>query len=158
MQITNPRPTDDEVWNWLANVRRGREVFAQKARIATAYPTRVRRSAGFADLVRRFNRDRPGQPPVEVVVPDFTPAEVEDDALRGFNGYAGRDPFGLELHEFRVETDPDGGLLVDLQPGGRVSARWVRVTAAEREEQFRRIGREYPGDPDYVMNVRRQNP
>jgi hypothetical protein len=31
-------------------------------------------------------------------------------------------------------------------------------SAAEREEQFRRVGRRYPGDADYVMNVRRQNP
>jgi hypothetical protein len=159
MQITNPRPTDDEVWSWLANVRRGRELFAQKARIATAYPTRVRRTAGFAELVRGFNQARRGQPAVEVTLPDFTPAQVEDDALRGFNGYAGRDPFGLELHEFRVGTDANGQLLVDLLPGGvRGVARWVRVTAAERVEQFRRLGRRYPGDPDYVANVRRQNP
>jgi hypothetical protein len=161
MQITNPRPSDDEVWDWLANIRRGREVFAQKARIARAYPGRVRRTAGFAQLVAGFNRDRQlrGLPAVDVTLPDFTPNELEDDALRGFNGYAGRDPFGLELHEFQVETGATGQLQVDLLPGGvRGVARWVRVTAVEREEQFRRLGRRYPGDPDYVANVRRQNP
>jgi hypothetical protein len=158
MQITNPRPSDDEVWSWLANVRRGQQVFREKLAAAGGYPAAVRRSAGFRNLVDQYNaaRQRAGLPPVQIDLPDLTQEQLENDAIRGFNGFAGRDQFGNHLHEYRVALDAHGQLVVDLQPGtNRGTARWERVPAADRTAQF---PRGYPGDADYVNHVRATNP
>jgi outer membrane protein OmpA-like peptidoglycan-associated protein len=158
MQITVPRPTDDEVWSWRANVAAGIRVFNGRVAIARRYPAQVRGSRRFRDLVTALNADRAarGLAALQVTLPDFTESgfnvaptalgQVELDAIRGFNGWAGRDGFGFVLHEFRVALDPQGRLIVDPIPGtNQATARWIRVPAAARPQAT--------GDPDYVAHV-----
>jgi hypothetical protein len=158
MQITNPRPSDDEVWSWQANVQRGVQIFNGKRGIATRYPAQVRQSHRFQQLVVSFNADRAAHqlPPLQVTLPDFTstgfgvaPAnlgQVELDMIRGFNGWAGRDAFGFVLHEFRVQLDAQGRLIVDVIPNtARGNALWEQVPARDRPQTT--------GDPNYVQRV-----
>lgn len=158
MQITNPSPTDDEVWNWRANVQRGVSIFNTKLGQAHGYPARVRQRPGFQQLVQQFNANRAAQglPAITVTLPDFTSSgfnvapgqlgQLELDAIRGYNGFGGHDAFGLELHEFRVQVDAQGHLVVDIAPGATGgTARWERVPVASRPQGF--------GDPDYVNHV-----
>jgi len=57
-QITVPPPTDDQVWNWKANLQRGLELYRQKEAAARAYPRHIRLSKEFKDLVDMYNRAR----------------------------------------------------------------------------------------------------
>jgi hypothetical protein len=80
----------------------------------------------------------------------LTPAQVEDDAIRAFNGYGGnRDQFGLPLHEFRLQMTGAGLQLVIDEVTLTATAAWERVPVADR-------GRS--GDPDYVNHVRAASP
>jgi hypothetical protein len=154
-QITNPAPTEDEHWDWLANIRRGIAIFNEKQRIARNYPAQVRRSQGFGDLVRRYNLANPptaDSPTISVdLLPDFDANQLELDSIRGYNGWAGRDLFRLPLHEFRVPVDPDGNLVVNTDmTTGIQSIVWERVPAADRPQNT--------GDPNYVDHVLAQIP
>jgi hypothetical protein len=142
-QITRPAPTADETWDWKANVRAGWRLYLEKERIARAYPAAVRQGASFRRLVDEFNRGRAASrlPPVPVILPDFTPDQLELDAIRGFNGFANG------LHEFRVRTLA-GQLVVTLNAAGtQGTAEWERVPVNERGNA---------GDPNYVNNVEQQ--
>lgn len=155
MQITVPRPTDDQVWNWRENVARGIEIFNQKVAAARNYPAQVRSTNGFQQLVQAFNAERHAKklPAIPVVLPDFTTGDFDNnlqqlelDAIRGYNGWGGRDHFGLPLHEFRVALDAHGHLRTTLDAAGtRATASWERVPASARPQKF--------GDPDYVNHV-----
>jgi hypothetical protein len=155
MQITVPRPTDDQVWSWRAHVAKGIEIFNQKIVGARHYPEQVRKTHGFKRLMDAFNADRhkKKQSPVAITLPDFTSGDFDDnlqqlelDTIRGYNGWGGRDLFGLPLHEFWVALDPHGHLRVDLDPTGTTgTAIWERVPVAARPQGF--------GDPNYVNNV-----
>jgi hypothetical protein len=154
-QITNPAPTPDDHWNWLANVRRGILIFNEKQRVARNYPAQIRRNPEFVNLVNQYNLANPPQPnslPLTVAaLPDFNQNQLELDTIRGFNGWAGFDSFGLRLHEFRVPVDADGNLVVTTDP--RTGVRtivWERVPAADRPQNT--------GDPNYVNHVLAQNP
>ena len=154
-QITVPAPTPDDHWNWLANVEHGIGIFNEKRTVARGYPARVRRNQGFIDLVDRYNRANPPQSdsPLLTVddLPEFNPDQLELDTIRGFNGWAGRDRFGLNLHEFKVPVDADGNLVVttDLETDKR-SIDWERVPASDRPQNS--------GDPNYVAHVMAQRP
>jgi outer membrane protein OmpA-like peptidoglycan-associated protein len=158
-QITNPPPSDDEIWDWRSNIARGIAIFQQKLAAARGYPARVRGSAGFRQLVERFNQSRrqQGLPALRIILPNFTSGnfdtnllQLELDTIRGFNGFAGQDTVGLrELHEFRVALNPDGGLQVaNIDTTANTGeAVWERVLPALRPRQ---------GDPGYVQRVLRQ--
>jgi hypothetical protein len=161
MQITVPAPTDDEIWNWRANIGKGIQIFNQKVQASRNYANRVSRTAGFRNLVQRFNQRRRelSLPELLVTLPQFTSGnfdndlrQLELDAIRGFNGWGGRDQFGLELHEFRVAVDAQGLLRVaDIDPQTRTgNAVWERVPVGSRPQRF--------GDPNYVNRVLRQKP
>jgi hypothetical protein len=160
MQITIPRPTDNEVWNWRENVAKGIQIFNQKVAAARGYPAQVRNSHRFTQLVRLFNAERHKHklPAIPVDLPDFTTGDfdanmqqLELDSIRGFNGWGGRDQFGLHLHEFRVALDAQGHLRVNLDPTGTsATAIWERVPATARPQSF--------GDPDYVNHVLATSP
>lgn len=146
MQIANP--TADEVWNWRLNVEKGIEVFNERVAAAGEYPSRVRNSDGFRNLVEQFNqrRQQQGLDPVQVILPDFTTGNFDDDdnlqqleldAIRGYNGWEGKDRFGLELHEFRVAVDRIDGeeVLVVADENEETlqgEAVWERVPVADR--------------------------
>lgn len=151
-QITRPAPSDDEIWNWQKNVDRGIEIFRQKLSMARRYPVSLGLSAGFRGLVRRLNQDRAAQQlaPLTVSIPSFTTEQLRLDAIRGFNGYAGRF-LGRELHEFRLVLNADGTLKVNVVPGSLVaSVEWERVPASDRPSGI--------GDPNYVDNVLAEQP
>jgi peptidoglycan hydrolase-like protein with peptidoglycan-binding domain len=151
LQITRPRPTDDEIWDWRANAARGELVFNGKVAAARRYPARVQGSRRFGALVARFNRGR--RRPLRITVPAFTTGDfntnlrqLELDAIRGYNGYGGRDGLGHELHEFRISRDRRGRLVVANvnAAAGTAEAVWERVPVAARPSS---------GDPDYVNRV-----
>jgi len=160
MQITRPLPTDDQVWNWRANLVAGAGIFNQKVATARSYPALVRASAGFARKVTDLNaaRQNQGLPALQVGLPNFTSGDfnnnlqqLELDAIRGYNGWAGRDVFGNALHEFRVALDANGLLQVNIQPNTtNATAIWERVPAADRPQAV--------GDPDYVNHVLARSP
>jgi hypothetical protein len=147
-QLTVPPPTDDEVWNWRSNASGAIKRFEQLRKDVQTYPGRVRSSHRFQQLVRDFNRHTtiPGGP-VQIHLPEFTPEQIDLDAIRGFNGFAGRDHFGNVLHEFRVALDEHGRLRVQNVEldGPSAQAIWERVPAAARPQDT--------GDPNYVNNV-----
>ena len=147
-QITNPAPTPDDHWDWRANLNHGLQILAQKRAVARAYPARVRNSAAFQALVQRFNVGR--TPPAVIVLPDFTPQQLELDTTRGYNGFAGADAFGNVLHEFRVPLDAAGNLQVTVGPDNRGVIAWQQVPGADRPQNT--------GDPNYVNNVLGQRP
>ena len=151
MQITYPQPTDDEVWSWIANMTKGKQIFAEKKPIAKGYPQQVRNSAGFKKLVTDYNKARKDAKKSELTItlPDFTDDQLTKDALRGYNGWAGKDAYGFPLHEFRVKLDGDGNLVVTEQAGGVAgTCEWEQVPASDRPSK--------PGDPDYVNHVLKQ--
>lgn len=147
-QITNPPPTPEDHWNWLANINHGLQILQQKQAVARAYPGRVRNSAAFQALVQSFNAGRSA--PAEIVLPDFTPQQLDLDMVRGYNGWAGKDAFGNVLHEFRVPLDSDGNLQVDVGPDNHGIIAWEQVPGADRPQNT--------GDPNYVSHVLAQQP
>ena len=121
-----------------------------------------RAAQGFTALVKKYNDDRAKHrlSAVALTLPDFTwtgfnvaPSalgQLELDTIRGYNGWAGKDKFGLELHEFRVAIDAHGLPVVDLDASGTTGkVQWERVPAADRPKV---------GDPNYVANVLAANP
>jgi hypothetical protein len=146
-QITNPRPTDEEIWDWRANVRAGVRVFSQKVTIASNYPTLLSMAKKFRAAVNALNaaRRRDGLPNLTVTIPAFTIEQLRLDAIRGFNGYAGKF-MGLRLHEYRLGQGDNGLLLVSIQDGtNQATATWEQVPGDDRPQGV--------GDPDYVENV-----
>jgi hypothetical protein len=157
MQIANP--TGDEVWNWRINVAKGIKIFNAKVEAARGYPSKVRGSDEFKGLVSRFNQTRQGRglSPIEVMLPDFTEGDLDDDvqqlemdAIRGYNGWNGQDGFGLELHEFRVAVDLiDGEEVLTVANVNEETlqgdAVWERVPIADRPADI--------GSPNYVEEV-----
>ena len=147
-QITNPPPTPEDHWNWLSNINHGLQILQQKQAVARAYPARVRNSAAFQALLQSFNAGRSS--PAEIVLPDFTPQQLDLDMVRGYNGWAGKDAFGNVLHEFRVPLDSAGNLQVDVGPDNRGIIAWEQVPGADRPQNT--------GDPNYVSHVLAQQP
>src|SRR5215470_4556660 len=147
-QVTNPPPTPDDHWDWRANITHGLQILAQKQAAATSYPARVRNSSAFQALVERFNSCR--NSPAQIVLPDFTPAQLDLDTVRGYNGWAGNDAFGNVLHEFRVPLDDAGNLMVNVGLDNRGVIQWEQVPGSGRPQNT--------GDPNYVANVLAQTP
>ncbi len=152
-------PTDEEVWNWRANVSKGAAIFEKLVAAAAGYPQRVAATARFSDLVSRFNDQRiaQGLVPLAIGVPGFTNGNFDDDlhqleldAIRGYDGWHGQDEFGLELHEFRIGVDGVGDeasiRVADVDElAATGSATWERVPLSDRPAGV--------GDPIYVDNV-----
>jgi len=147
-QITNPAPTPEDHWDWLANINHGLQILAQKRTSARAYPARVRNSAAFQALVQSFNAGR--NPSAQITLPDFTAEQLDLDATRGYNGWAGKDAFGNVLHEFRVPMDAAGNLALNVGPDDPRVIAWEQVPGADRPQNT--------GDPNYVSLVLAQTP
>ena len=172
-QLTPPS-SDDQVWDWKTNVSGGLALYREKERVARAYPAKVRASAEFKAQVKAYNDaratkaaaqppNRPGAvtmhavpkppPQVTIIVPDYTPEQLELDTIRAFNGFAGG------VHEYRLKTDDDDLLVVTLDATGRTgTVEWERIPVADRTAMYeaRGIARNRRGDPGYVDDVLRQ--
>ena len=165
-QITNPAPTDDQVWSWKENVKAGWQFYQSKQSVARAYPTHVREGS-FKTLVKTYNDQRLAQSktgahgsgaaspatalkPLTVTLPDFTDEQLQRDTIRGFNGYAGG------LHEYRVRVDNNGLLVVTVDASGtKGTAEWQVISAADRTAHYDQVGldKKFRGDPNYVDDV-----
>lgn len=165
-QITSGNPlvtTPNVAFNWRTNVATGESIYQQKAQTAKQYPAVLKGNAAYHNLITNtINPARiaaglrpiPGfpAPPFTVVGPiSSAPSnQLLEDAVRGYNGYAGTTPFGTALHEFIPDTTflstvPDNQL-----PGLATNPRvWRRVLPNERPNS---------GDRNYVNNVAAQSP
>ena len=157
MQLAGP--TDEQVWNWRANLDRGIEIFSERLDDARAYPGQVSLSAGFQDLVAQFNdiRQLDGKPALTIKAPEFSTGDLDDnlqqlelDAIRGYDGWFGDDRFGFELHEYRIGVDSIEGRdvlrVTDIDENVlTASGVWERVPPDDRPPS--------EGDPRYVESV-----
>lgn len=151
MQITSPEPTPNQVWDWIANVQKGIQMLNDTTEEARQFPSRVRNSPFWRPVCNAYNmhRQQRGLPPLQRIdLPEFTSGDFDDnlqqlelDAIRGYNGWAGTDNWGYQdgkhqynkLHEFRVAFDADGVLQVTVAPDGTTgTAQWERVPVADR--------------------------
>jgi hypothetical protein len=131
MQITDPAPTDDEVWDWRRNVARGVAILGgEKLRTAINRLDRLR-AAVQREAVQAGGRAAP-----------ITGDMIALQAVRGYNGYNnGR---GV-IDEWRPVRDGRGRLvIVDGQ------TQWERVPAAARTPRDPERPR---GEPNYVNRV-----
>jgi hypothetical protein len=148
-QITVPQPTDDQVWDWKANADKGRSLFNEKVAVGRNFAVRMRNSEDLGAAIVSLNQSRTNQglQPLTVSIPDFTEEQVRLDAIRGFNGWAGTDHFGFELHEYRIAIDTQGFPLFTITNAatGAAQAIWERVPVADRPQDR--------GDPNYVEHV-----
>jgi hypothetical protein len=125
MQITNPAPTDDEVWDWRKNIDRGVLIFRMKLVIA-----RQRLQVLVNQVVNEAAT-------MGATVAPFTPDMVVLNAIRGYNGYNNGNG---QMDEYRHMRDAQNRLVI---MNGRTV--WERVPVAVRGTQL--------GDPDYVNHV-----
>jgi hypothetical protein len=137
-----------EVWDWTANLASVSTKFRQALTVSDQFVRDVRASGPFSKLVLAYNADRVAQklPEITVTLPDLTAEQREHDAVRGFNGFAGKDTLcpKLQLHEYRVARK-DGLPVVDIAPGTTAGqAVWDVVPVDARPKS---------GDPDYVAHV-----
>jgi hypothetical protein len=148
-QMTNPAPTDDQVWSWKANVDAGFTLFQSKRTTARGYPGTVRADQTFQNLVIAYQANNPAV--TAVTLPEFTAEQLQRDTLRGFNGYP------RNVHEYRVQLDTAGGLVVTVDPAtNRGTVAWEFVTVQARIAVYDRLpalAQNHRGDPNYVSDV-----
>jgi hypothetical protein len=160
MQITNPAPTQADIWSWRTNVVSGVGIFNNKLSGARSYRTNILSLPAFRRMVNELNARRIGEnlPPLTVAIPYLTsgnlndnPEQLELDAVRGFNGWAGQDRFRLNLHEYRLKMDSSTGeLALSVDNSNSIgTAIWEKVPRSARPNS---------GDPDYVAHVLGSNP
>ncbi len=147
-------PTDEQIWNWKANVKEGISRWNEHREEASQYSATIESSARFKHLVELYNHDRVKKklkPLKKIALPAFNDEQLLFDTIRGYNGWAGG------VHEYEPETDAHGHLLVTIDPDGtKGTAGWHRLTAAEREHRYRerKVDETQWGDLDYVELVR----
>lgn len=171
-QITHPRPSDDEVWNWKANVSAAISQWESKRkndaeRLLRSYP----KSKTFRALVDAYNKartapltaaaktllEKAGKPlptplkPLTINLPPITEEMIDNETLRLYNG-------APVVQEYVAETDTNGMLVVDVaQDNLHGTARWHEVSADERSALYVSHGMDANvGDPNYVNDVRSQ--
>jgi hypothetical protein len=156
-----PDPTPDQIWNWLKNVDGGIQRFKQIVADAKEYPQAVSESSRFKKLVDKFNEQRHqrGLQPLEITIPPFETGnfkkddlrQLEKDAIRGYDGWHGKDKFGLEMHEFKIAVY--AGILRVARINERALtgvAVWELVFASDRPQNA--------GNPNYVNEVLSASP
>lgn len=155
MQITPPKGANiadpNDVWNWEANLDGGIAIFNSKLTSARTYVHFLRDELNqpntplYEAVLNAEQAD--GYDGLTISIPPMTPDEMVLDAIRGYNGFSGQDPYrkGKGLHEFELAKDSQGYLVlsnVDLITG-TASLSWVETPAAARSA----------GNPNYVANV-----
>ena len=160
MQIT-PN-TGIDIWNWVQNANEGTsKLTGLPTNNPGFYANQISRTNTFNNIVTTMIAQLQQQNIVlsDVIIPDLTSGdfnsnllETQLDVIRGYNGYSGRDQFGLPLHEWQVEMDTSKSytafLLTPIDPTTHLaSTQWVRVPASQR-----------PGNNNYVNLVLGQPP
>ena len=162
-QLTHPRPTEDQIWNWKENARASAAQFqALRDGDAKRLLRKYSGGAAFVKLVQQYNAARivpaaakPGVPAaaplkaLTITLPEPTDEMLENETIRLYNG-------APAVGEYIAETDKAGLLVVDVdKDGARGVARWHQVTGDERRDIYRAHGmKSETGDPDYVDHVR----
>jgi hypothetical protein len=174
-QVTRPKPSDDEVWNWRANVAAGWLIYQGKESEARAHPKNYRKSNGFKDLVDTYNDERyrlavqgaaAAKPPLAakevarkdlaITIPDFTSDQLERTTIRLYNG-------SPRIYEYMPRLDtkrtPDGSELLYVtvdEPNLKGMAEWEEVSAERRIQEYDKdppLAQKLRGDPAYVDDV-----
>ena len=146
--------SEDQRWNWRVNCAAAFAKYNDCLRLTKVYQASVKSSSELAAFTKAINLARAVKhlKPVRINVPDWTTDQCIRDAIRGYNGWAGSDPFcrSLHLHEYRLALDATKKprLTVDERTAVATAA-WETVLAGDRP----RIG-----DPDYVVHVMAQQP
>lgn len=161
-QITRPRPTDDEVWNWKINVKAALKLYDKKKHAARSYLNEYPHSKEFQNLVQTYNQLRMANSPpgpsgaipamLKVTLPAYTEEMLENETIRLYNG----EP--VHLHEY-IAREVNGVLFVKVSADNlNGTAEWHQVTAAERIAYYQahNLPVKRWGDPDYVNDVRRR--
>jgi len=149
------------VWDWTKNAKGGIDKFKTCLSIANRWHNTIADFIGFKTLVNNYNQIRAnnGLPPLTISVPKLTSGDFatdniqqrERDTIRMYNGAAGKDIYYdnvyKPLHEYRIERDSNGVLVLDNinEHSLRADAKWVEVPVGERPQNV--------GDPDYVNHV-----
>jgi hypothetical protein len=179
MQITKPKPTDDEVWDWNRNVQAGIKKLKDSVGSASRLRAHVQKTV---NLVVNQDRARQGKPPITIIVPKLSTNgyssltfdqefdspiyddkinQLEQDAIRLFNGAAGQDGLGACSdknpcrHEFELlRSGPRSPIFMEdsttIEQTHTATAIWRHVTAQDRNNQF---PHGYPGRANYVADV-----
>ncbi len=163
-QITRPAPSPEQIWDWRANLAAGISIYESKRKVAMGYPVQCREySKRYAALVADFNAKRvaANQPAISVVLPDFTDDQIDDDAIRGFNGFGGTDVLGQagSLREFQIPVLDNRIVIEEIDEKKRVGIlKWQRTPTSKRFHVAQdKNGNDHSvatGDPDYVRHVR----
>ncbi|WP_131735434.1 hypothetical protein [Actinomadura roseirufa] len=123
MQL-DPAAYPAEQWNWQTNMLDGIALFNQKKAIASGYPGKVKaaldkqRSTVIKTVLPPLNKRRAAHKPVlrpltpadvpVATVPAFSATQLMQDAIRGYNGYAGKPakPGGKRpiVHQFTFDA------------------------------------------------------
>lgn len=112
--------------------------------LAYNYPSTV--ASDVLDYLSNTNAWRVSQglqPLYTIYVPRFNSQQLLRDASRGYNGFARRDQFGNQLHEYMVNSHVDSnfGLVIDIDVNSVAMdsnnhliawAVWSEVTTAQR--------------------------
>ena len=169
-QLTSGDPlttTPDVAFNWKANTAGGESHYQGDAQHAKQYPSNLSSSSAYHTFIDGINQTRianglkplPGFPAPQFttsgVIGSSPPNQLLEDAVRGYNGWAGSPPFNPSgvLHEFIPDKDflvtvPDSEL-----PGLHINpAVWRRVLPAERPQCST------CGDASYFDHVKVQSP
>ena len=151
-QITNPAPTQDQIWNWRSNIDGGVGIFANKFDAVASYVGQNGDAANSATYITLANAWRAAhqKPPNYPVYPAaYTVDQTVLDAVRGFNGFqgsgtAGQYPkLGINLHEFTVALQ--SGLMVATDLGNHAESAWAEIPPASRGQDIKLA--------NYVINV-----
>jgi hypothetical protein len=142
--------SEDQRWSWRVNAASAVKKYNSCFTLTNTYVESMRSSEKVAAKVDAINKKRAaaGQPALTVTIPDFSGDQRVRDAVRGYNGWAGRDPIdaALHLHEYRLALDAKKDLKLDIAADGvTATAVWEEVPAKDRPASV--------GDPDYVNHV-----
>jgi hypothetical protein len=149
----------DWLWDWTANADEGLRLFrAEKLRgSAAGFADRVARCEAFRLAVEATHRHRESQalPALSRIrVPPFTAEQLLRDAVRGYNGYGGRDALGLPLHQYRLKTQATAfGLALEVSAPEPDPADLLRPMAWAVWEEVPASHRPIGGDRMYVSHV-----
>lgn len=148
MQITDPAPTADQVWNWHDNVDGGNALYLDKHSAALNFPAQVQGCQGFKGAVELLKAHL-GQPNLNVLVPAYTSDQLERDTIRAWNGFGKHSQFGLWQHEYELAYE-NGYLKIGEINNGQAYAVWVEVPESQRRQD--------KGDPAFVRHVMSKTP